>query len=166
MLLQRQASTSLGLSAAAAAPPAAASAATASAGPLAFQLPGELMVQQASLFLLRDGTLLSFFQSEGERVTGPLMDRLKVGGGGGGGQGRGGGMEEGGGWEGGKEEGEGERGGGGGRKGEKGWGEKTGGGGAGGRRGRGRGREGGCCWIGSRYLWMVVRGRRVLLRGL
>jgi hypothetical protein len=46
--------------------------------PLAFQLPGNLTVEQASLFLLRDGTLLSFFQSEGERVTGPLLDRLKV----------------------------------------------------------------------------------------
>eukprot|EP00877_Chromochloris_zofingiensis_P007548 jgi/Chrzof1/3046/Cz12g09160.t1 len=39
--------------------------------------PLELMVEQASLFLLKDGTLLSLFQSQGERITKPIMDRLK-----------------------------------------------------------------------------------------
>ncbi len=38
----------------------------------------ELVVEQASLFLLRDGTVISLFQTEGERVCKPIMDRLLV----------------------------------------------------------------------------------------
>lgn len=39
----------------------------------------ELMVEQASLFLFRDGTVLSIFSDEGEGVAQTILERLKVG---------------------------------------------------------------------------------------
>lgn len=40
----------------------------------------ELMVEQASLFLFRDGTVISMFSNEGEGVAENILERLKVGG--------------------------------------------------------------------------------------
>lgn len=39
----------------------------------------ELMVEQASLFLFRDGTVVSMFSNEGEGVAESILERLKVG---------------------------------------------------------------------------------------
>ncbi|WIA34654.1 hypothetical protein OEZ86_012969 [Tetradesmus obliquus] len=62
---------------AAAAAAAATAAAAAAAAAAASLHPMELLVEQASIFLFRDGTLLTMFSHEGEGLAAPILDKLK-----------------------------------------------------------------------------------------